>query len=60
MQRHSAQTQLIDLLKKDSSDVLKYLKQLTPSGVELEIMTLANYSIDDTDKVSSTGITRVD
>jgi hypothetical protein len=38
--------------KQNTEDVLQYLKRLTPSGVELEVMTLANYSLEGTDNVS--------
>lgn len=44
MLKNDQKTQLIDLLKTDK--VLAYLKSLSPSGVELEIMTLDNYDLE--------------
>ena len=46
MARHGATGQkLVDLLKTNG-DILKHLKSLSPSGVELEIMTLGTYEFD--------------
>ena len=46
MARHGATVQkLVDLLKTNG-DILKHLKSLSPSGVELEIMTLGTYEFD--------------
>jgi len=46
MARHGATGQkLVDLLKTNG-EILKHLKSLSPSGVELEIMTLGTYEFD--------------
>jgi hypothetical protein len=53
MHKNDQKTQLIDLLKTRQDSVLQYLKSLSPSGVELEIMTLDNFDLQDQDsKVS--------
>ena len=54
MQRNEQKTQLRELLKNQSQEVISYLKSLSPSGVELEIITLANFDLATQDtKVSS-------
>ena len=46
MARHGATSQkLVDLLKSDG-EILKHLKSLSPSGVELEIMTLGTFEFE--------------
>ena len=46
MARHGASgKKLVDFLKTDG-DILKHLKSLSPSGVELEIMTLGTFEFD--------------
>jgi len=46
LQKHGEQTNLTGLLGKQQKahDVMEYMKGLTPSGVELEIMTLATFT----------------
>jgi len=46
MDRNKSKTQLNSLLKDKSSDVVSYMKSLSPSGVELEIMSLTNFDMD--------------
>jgi len=48
MKKHEVKTLLVKLLaEKDcSSKVVEHLKTLSPSGVELEIMTLANFDVE--------------
>ena len=45
MQKNEQKTQLLDLLT--TGDAIHYLKSLSPSGVELEIMTLDNFDLQN-------------
>ena len=55
MQKHGEQTNLISLLGKDQKvhDVMEYMKGLTPSGVELEIMTLATFNFGQDEELNA-------
>lgn len=58
MQKNEQKTQLLDLLKTKPDQVITYLKSLSPSGVELELMTLDNFDLQDQDtKVSTPSLT---
>lgn len=44
----NTETKLANLLKQNGgADVIQHMKTLSPSGVELEIMTLANFDLGD-------------
>ena len=52
MLRHGAKQQLKSLLTDSKKSVIAYMKTLSPSGVELEIMSLANFEFSQQSDVS--------
>ena len=55
LQKHGEQTNLLALLGKDQNahEVMEYMKGLSPSGVELEIMTLSTFSFGAGEEMNS-------
>lgn len=47
MERNQVKARLVSMMVDNEKDVVEYLKGLSPSGVELEVLSLANFDLEN-------------
>ena len=55
MLKNKVEANLLSVMN-ENKDVVEYLKTLSPSGVELEIMSLSNFDLDNAESTPTTKV----